>query len=193
MVFKECVSQLGAAHGGPVGGAPGTPGIEVHGLLHLGDLIHDQAWAAQVVFEQVVLALGGLGAAAVERLFDHDIAEGALPFFAAVGVGDLLYRADVKRVGNAAIAAVGVCAAVAASVWPVLKFYFVVAFDDLAGFIKAGVADGAAIATNIVAVGVVGVTVSSGAGDGMGAGCACAVAVTAHIGFVGDIADGVVG
>jgi len=193
VVFKECVSQLGAAHGGPVGGAPCTPGIKIHGLLHLGHFIHNQAGAAQVVFEQVVLALGGLGTAAVEHLFDHDIAEGALPFFATVGVGDLLYRADVKRVGNAAIAAVGVCAAVAASVGPILKFYFVVAFDNLTWFIKAGVADGSAIAANVVAVGVVGVTVSSGAGDGMGAGCACAVAVTAHIGFVGDIADGVVG
>ena len=67
------------------------------------------------------------------------------------------------------------------------------AFDDLTGFVEAGVADGAAIATGVVAIGVVGVGLTTGAGDGMGACCACAVAVTAHIAFVGDIADGVVG
>ena len=97
-------------------------------------------------------------------MFDNHIADGALPLFAAVGVGDLLYRADVKGVGNAAIAAVGVCAAVAASVWPVFKFNFVVAFDDLAGLIKAGVADGSAVAANNVAIGVVAVGLTAGAG-----------------------------
>ena len=192
MVFKECVGELCAAHGGPVGVSSGTPGVEVHGLLYLGDFVHYYAGAAEVVFEDIVFCFGGLGAAAVEHLFYHDIAEGAFPFFAAVGVGDLLYRAYVKCVGNTAVSGVGVGAAIAASVWPIFKFNFVAAFDDLAGFIKAGVADGSAIAANIVAIGVIGVAVSSGAGDRMGAGCACAVAVTAHIGLVGDIADGVV-
>ena len=61
---------------------------------------------------------------AIEGVFDNHIADGALPFFASVGVGDLLYRADVKRVGNATIAAVGDGAAVAASVGPIFKFNF---------------------------------------------------------------------
>ena len=192
MVFKECVGELCAAHGGPVGVSSGTPGIEVHGLLYLGDFVHDNAGAAEGVFEDIVFCFGGLGAAAVEHLFNHDITDGALPLFAAVGVGDFFYRAYVKRVGDTSIAGVGVGAAVAASVWPVLKFYFVAAFDDLAGFVEAGVADGAAVSADIVAVGVVAIGLTTGAGDGMGAGIACAVAVVADITFVGDIADGVV-
>ena len=71
MVFKECVGELCAAHGGPVGVSSGTPGIKIHGLLHLGHFIHNQAGAAQMIFEDIVLALGGLGAAAVEHLFYH--------------------------------------------------------------------------------------------------------------------------
>ena len=118
-----------------------------------------------MVFEQVVFGFGGLGAAAVEHLLDNQVADGALPFFAAVRVGDLLYRAYVKCVGDTAIAAVGVCAAVAASVWPVLKFNFVAAFYNLTWLIKAGVADGAAIAANIVAIGVVAVGLTAGTGD----------------------------
>ena len=66
------------------------------------------------------------------------------------------------------------------------------AFDDLTGFVEAGVADGAAVSADIVAIGVVGVGLTASAGDSMGAGIACAVAVVADITFVGDIADGVV-
>lgn len=161
--------------------------------MYLGHFVHDQAGAAEVVFEQVVFALAGLAAAAVEGVFDNHIADAALPLFAAVGVGDLLYRADVKGVGNAAIAAVGVCAAVAASVWPVFKFNFVAAFYNLTWLIKAGVADGSAIAAGVVAIGVVAVGLAAGAGHGMGASAAGTIAVTADIGFVGDIAYGVEG
>ena len=193
MVFKECVGEFCAAHGGPVGVSSGTPGVEVHGLLYLGDFVHDNAGAAEVVFEDIVFCFGGLGAAAVEHLFYHDITDGAFPLFAAVGVGDFFNTADIQGVGDTSIAGVGVGAAVAASVWPVLKFNFVAAFDDLAGFVEAGVADGAAVSADIVAIGVVAIGLTTGAGDGMGAGIACAVAVTAHIRFVGDIADGVVG
>ena len=185
MVFKECVGELCAAHGGPVGGASGTPGIKIHGLLYLGHFIHNQAGAAQMIFEDIVLALGGLGAAAVEHLFYHDIADGAFPFFAAVGVGDFFNTADIQCVGDTSIAGIGVGATVAASVWPILKFNFVAAFDDLTGFVEAGVADGAAVSADIVAIGVVGVGLTASAGDGMGAGIACAVAVTAHISFCG--------
>ena len=193
MVFKECVGELCAAHGGPVGVSSGTPGVEVHGLLYLGDFVHYYAGAAEVVFEDIVFCFGGFGARTIKVVLDHEVANGAFPFFAAVGVGDLLYRAYVKCVGNTAVSGVGVGAAIAASVWPVLKFNFVAAFDDLAGFVEAGVADCAAIATGVVAIGVVGVGLAAGAGDGMGAGCACAIAVVAHIGLVGDIADGIVG
>ena len=146
-----------------------------------------------MVFKQIVFGFGGLRAAGVERLFDDQVADGALPLFAAVGVGDLFYRAYVKRVGNTAIAAVGVGAAIARSIWSVFKFNFVAAFDDLAWLIKAGVADGSAIATGVVAIGVIDVGLAAGAGDGMGAGCACAIAVVTYIGLVGDIADGVEG
>ena len=52
MVFKECVGELCAAHGGPVGVSSGTPGVEVHGLLYLGDFVHYYAGAAEVIFEQ---------------------------------------------------------------------------------------------------------------------------------------------
>jgi len=146
-----------------------------------------------VVFEQVVFGFGGLGTACVECLFDDQVADGALPLFAAVGVGDLFYRAYVKRVGNTAITAVGVGAAIAVSVWAVFKFNFVTAFYNFIWLIKTGVADGSAIAAGVVAVGVIDVDLAASTCDGMGAGCACAVAVVAYIGFVGDIADGVEG
>jgi len=116
-----------------------------------------------------VFGFGGLGAAAVERLFDDQITDGALPFFAAVGVGDLFNRAYVERVGNTAIAAIGVGAAIAASVWPIFKFNFVAAFNNFIWLIKAGVADGSAIAAGVVAIGVIDVGLASGAGDCMGA------------------------
>ena len=193
MILKERISQLCTTHGCPIGGASGAPWVEVHGLLYLGDFVHDDAWAAEVVFEQIVFGFCGLRAAAVERLLDDQVADGALPFFAAVGVGDFFNRAYVKRVGNTAITAVGIGAAIAASVWPVFKFNFVAAFDDLTGFVEAGVADGAAVSADIVAIGVVGVGLTASAGDSMGAGIACAVAIVANITFVGDIADGVVG
>ena len=140
-----------------------------------------------------MFGFGGLCSSAVERLLDDQVANGALPLFAAVWVGDLFYTADIQRVGNTAIAAIGVGAAIAASVWPVLKFNFVAAFDDLAWLIKAGVADGSAIAAGVVAVGVIDVDLAASTCDGMGAGCACAIAVVTYIGFVGDIADGVEG
>ena len=122
-----------------------------------------------MVFEQVVFGFGGLCSSAVERLLDYQVANGALPLFAAVWVGDLFYTADIQRVGNTAITAVGIGAAIAASVWPVFKFNFVAAFDDLAWLIKAGVADGSAIAAGVVAIGVIDVGLASGAGDCMGA------------------------
>ena len=140
-----------------------------------------------------MFGFGGLCSSAVERLLDDQVANGALPLFAAVWVGDLFYTADIQRVGNTAIAAIGIGATIAASVGPVFKFNFVAAFDDLAWLIKAGVADGSAIATGVVAVGIVDVRLASGAGDSVGASCACAIAVVAYIGFVGDVADGVEG
>ena len=122
-----------------------------------------------MVFKQIVFGFGGLGSSAVERLFDDQVANGALPLFAAVGVGDLFNRAYVERVGNTAIAAIGVGAAIAASVWPIFKFNFVAAFNNFIWLIKAGVADGSAIAAGVVAIGVIDVGLASGAGDCMGA------------------------
>ena len=140
-----------------------------------------------------MFGFGSLGAAGVERLFYHDITDGAFPFFAAVGVGDLFNRAYVERVGNTAITAVGVGAAIAVSVWAVFKFNFVATFNNFIWLIKAGVADGSAIAAGVVAVGVIDVDLAASTCDGMGAGCACAIAVVTYIGFVGNVADGVEG
>ena len=116
-----------------------------------------------------MFGFGGLCSSAVERLLDDQVADGALPLFAAVGVGDLFNRANVECVGNTAITAVGICAAIAASVWPIFKFNFVAAFNNFIWLIKAGVADGSAIAAGVVAIGVIDVGLASGAGDGMGA------------------------
>ncbi len=66
-------------------------------------------------------------------------------------------------------------------------------FGDAVGLVEGVPVDGASVARGHIAVGVVEVTHPIGCGEGMGAGVILAIDVTAYIGFIGDVADGVVG
>ncbi|MGS2724899.1 hypothetical protein ACVBEJ_14255 [Porticoccus sp. GXU_MW_L64] len=66
------------------------------------------------------------------------------------------------------------------------------AFLDVYGFVEAAVGQGSAIATGVVAVGIVLVALPGDGGGGVRAGVVLAVAVVAHIAFVGDVAQGVI-
>ncbi len=66
------------------------------------------------------------------------------------------------------------------------------AFGDAVGLVVGVPADVTAVARGHIAVSVVEVTHPIGFGKGMGASVILAIDVTAYIGFVGDVADGVV-
>lgn len=139
-----------------------------------------------------MLATLGLGSAAIKLVFNDHVANGALPLFSAVSIGDLFHTADIQGFGDTVVAGVSVSASVTRPVRAVLKGNAVISLGDGFYLVKAGVGQGTAIAAEVIAVIVIGVAGASGIGHRMRTGIACAIGIVTYPGFVGDIADVVV-
>ena len=178
---------------------PAAEGVEAHPVDGVTRFVGDDVYRTEVVFVPVA-GLFGLRCGLVDPPFGDDAA-------AAGDVvnmrGDVVF--DLFFVEFAAVAA-GVevdGGAVAAGLDDAHALDVVgeggvgVAFADVVDFAEGGVAEHAAVAAEHGAVGVVAVagfddTATKDGGDGVGAGAFAVEVAVAEVGFVGDVAQGVV-